>query len=398
MGKLMVGVTCFLALCAVVLLLAMMVPDTAFAQDHPRLTLSLNQSSFQPGDTHTLTATVTPGGSASPVDVYLVLQLPDQTLHFYQSNGSFTAEMQPLVGNWTVVPFSGELFRHLFTGAEQAGTYIWSAGFTAPGTQNVIGDIAQAPFTFNPSPSSLSFDVTSTSGWQTTSLNVTAGQQLSFSAEGAWTVDYRFFSYVGPDGYTPVEDSQIYQGCKLNPQLPYAKLLARVGDSPSFWAIGSNGAFTADSSGVLSFRIHDGDTCLVDNAGSVQVAVTASVLEGPDANGDGVWDYIEVYIDQNYPDSTARPALRAIAVAMQGAMLAANDPAASVNAATVLQRAIECLYFVRQDEARAVKNDLKAVLLNTLERSKAYLRFSDQLGGQIFPSTPLSELQSACNF
>ena len=115
----------------------------------PRLTLSLNQSSLQSGDTHILTAIVTPGGSASPVDVYLAIQLPDQTLHFYQSNGSFTVEMQPLVRNWTATPFSGEIFRHLFTGAEQAGTYTWYGAFTAPGTQNIIGDIAQATFTFN---------------------------------------------------------------------------------------------------------------------------------------------------------------------------------------------------------------------------------------------------------
>jgi hypothetical protein len=83
---------------------------------------------------------------------------------------------------------------------------------------------------------------------------------------------------------------------------------------------------------------------------------------------------------------------------MQAAILAANNPAASADAATNLQRAIECLYFVRPNDARAVKNNLKAELLNTLERSKAYLRFSDQLGGQSFPNTPLSELQSACSF
>jgi Domain of unknown function (DUF5011) len=121
---------------------------------------------------------------------------------------------------------------------------------------------------------SFTFDVDSTRGWQTTSLRVTAGQPLSFSASGSWTVDYRFFSYVGPDGYTPAEDSQIYQGCKLNPQLPYAKLLGRVEGNPSFGAIGSGGTFTASRDGALAFRIHDADACLADNAGSVRVTVT----------------------------------------------------------------------------------------------------------------------------
>jgi hypothetical protein len=123
-------------------------------------------------------------------------------------------------------------------------------------------------------PSSLSFNVGSTSGWQPTTLKVTQGQPLSFSAVGAWTVDYRNFSYVGPEGYSSEEDSQIYQGCKLDPLLPYGTLLARIGDNLSFWVVGRGGTFTADSSGALAFRIHDSDGCLGDNTGSVQVTVT----------------------------------------------------------------------------------------------------------------------------
>jgi hypothetical protein len=123
---------------------------------------------------------------------------------------------------------------------------------------------------------SLAFTVDSTLGWQTTSMMITTGQELSFSASGSWTVDYRFFPEVGPDGYPPEVDSTIFQGCKLDPQLPYAKLLARVGDDPSFWAIGSGGTFTANRDGALAFRIHDGDGCLLDNAGTVQVTVAST--------------------------------------------------------------------------------------------------------------------------
>jgi hypothetical protein len=124
--------------------------------------------------------------------------------------------------------------------------------------------------------SSISFNVDSTQGWQMTSLDVTKGQQLAFSAVGSWTVDVRIpNSYVGPDGYSPQVDSTIFQGCKLQSNLPYGKLLARVGDAP-FSAIGSNGAFTADRDGVLAFRIHDADACLGDNAGSVTVTITAA--------------------------------------------------------------------------------------------------------------------------
>jgi hypothetical protein len=122
---------------------------------------------------------------------------------------------------------------------------------------------------------SFTFNVDSTRGWQAASILVQRGQALSFSAVGAWNVDYRNFQYVGPDGYSPEVDSAIFQGCKLDQLLPYGRLLVRVGDDPSFWVIGSEGAFTADRDGVLAFRIHDGDACLGDNAGSVKVTVTS---------------------------------------------------------------------------------------------------------------------------
>jgi hypothetical protein len=117
------------------------------------------------------------------------------------------------------------------------------------------------------------YEVTSTSGWQTTPLNVSQGQLLSISAVGLWNVDHHNFSFVDPDGYSPDEDSTISQGCKLDPQLPYGKLLARIGDD-HLWAVGRGGTFTAGSSGVLSFRIHEADGCQLDNAGTVTVTVT----------------------------------------------------------------------------------------------------------------------------
>jgi hypothetical protein len=140
--------------------------------------------------------------------------------------------------------------------------------------------IASSFFAFSATAQAASFmfNVDSTRGWQTQSILVKSGQQLSFSAVGAWNVDYRNFSYVGPDGYSPEEDSRIFQGCKLDPLLPYGRLLVKVGDDPSFWVIGSQGAFTADRDGPVSFRIHDADACLGDNVGSLTVTVTGEGL------------------------------------------------------------------------------------------------------------------------
>jgi hypothetical protein len=65
--------------------------------------------------------------------------------------------------------------------------------------------------------SSLTFEVDSKRGWQPTSLVVSAGQQLTFSAVGKWSVDARNFSFVGPQGYTWQEDERIFKGAKSTP-------------------------------------------------------------------------------------------------------------------------------------------------------------------------------------
>ena len=125
------------------------------------------------------------------------------------------------------------------------------------------------------SQSSFSYEVTSTRGWQTASILVHQGQALSFSAEGAWSVDYRNFQNVGPEGYPPEVDGAIQQGCKLDPSQPYGLLLVRIGDDPNLQLLGRGGQLVASSDGPVSFRIHDNDACLGDNAGSVKVTVTS---------------------------------------------------------------------------------------------------------------------------
>jgi len=117
------------------------------------------------------------------------------------------------------------------------------------------------------------FNVDSTKGWQTAPILVQKGQKLSFSAEGRWNVDFRNFDFVGPEGYTPQADSAIFQGCKLAP-IPYGILLVRIGDDPDFQSLDVGGDRVASHDGALSFRIHDGDGCLLDNAGSLTVTVT----------------------------------------------------------------------------------------------------------------------------
>jgi lysophospholipase L1-like esterase len=114
------------------------------------LRLRVNDASLAPGDSLTLTVTITPEFTTQVVDLYIALQFPDQTLRFLQADGSLTPEVRPLFASWTVAPFRGEVFRDTFSGGELPGNYVWLAVFTEPETGMFVGTIAQASFTFSP--------------------------------------------------------------------------------------------------------------------------------------------------------------------------------------------------------------------------------------------------------
>jgi len=114
----------------------------------PTIALTLNATTFITNNTMTVTATTT----ASPLraDIYVALQLPDGTLLVMQPGGSFSTALTPLLANIPIPAFNGPIFSFTFTGAEPAGTYTWFAALTTPGTLNIIGTLATAPFSFGP--------------------------------------------------------------------------------------------------------------------------------------------------------------------------------------------------------------------------------------------------------
>jgi hypothetical protein len=116
----------------------------------PALWLSVNETLFRRGTTMILTTATTSGSGPQVVDLYVVLQLPDQTLRFLQGDGGLAPEVRPLVGSWTVAPFMGEPFRYAFSGGEPVGDYRWLAVFAEPGTGTIIEPVAQVPFAFSP--------------------------------------------------------------------------------------------------------------------------------------------------------------------------------------------------------------------------------------------------------
>ena len=122
-----------------------------------------------------------------------------------------------------------------------------------------------------------------------------------------------------------------------------------------------------------------------------------ATLEGIDSDGDGIRDDIQRFIALTHPDSEKlRAALTQFTRVVQEALLVRDDKALSLNAASSSDRAMECIDFLLGSGAADVTNELHAEILNTVERSRAYLTYDAQLFGGIFPSA--SQFKLSCAF
>lgn len=119
------------------------------------ITLSLNALAFKPADTMVLSAAVTAVTPPNVADVWIVLQWPDASYHFYDASlGGLTTVAAPTFTNFPIPDFNGALFTSTFVGDEQIGTYNWFVAMVQPGMPpvpaNFIGVLAQSSFTFSP--------------------------------------------------------------------------------------------------------------------------------------------------------------------------------------------------------------------------------------------------------
>ena len=124
-------------------------------------------------------------------------------------------------------------------------------------------------------------------------------------------------------------------------------------------------------------------------------------IEGVDVNENGVRDDIERWIGLNYRSSEkTRMALTQAYYPLQNFMIHAreNDRDAVYNDMTVMQRAGECLDYIRPDDAHKLIEELKARVVNTSDRSYAYIDSSRILGGGSFPSAPFFKWNKSCTF
>jgi len=122
-------------------------------------------------------------------------------------------------------------------------------------------------------------------------------------------------------------------------------------------------------------------------------------LLGIDTDSDGVRDDIQRYIYFTYPDDEKlRLGLTYYAKEFQGVLEDADDREAAYEHAIKMSRHGECLCFLKGEGAINIRRAIRAEILNTRERSIAYIAYSDNLGGRVIRGAPLDEWKNSCSF
>jgi hypothetical protein len=115
-------------------------------------------------------------------------------------------------------------------------------------------------------------------------------------------------------------------------------------------------------------------------------AAGKATLAGIDSDNDGVRDDVQRYIALTYPGSAkTRAVLTQATVTLQAALLSTNKET-SIQIGIKRWRAVECLVYIRGAEDAYVHfGELRARILNTDERSRAYIKSGDHLSGIDIP-------------
>jgi hypothetical protein len=113
------------------------------------LTTALNASSYRAGQTMTVTATLTPGTATTPVDAYIVVQLPSGG-YMSWTFGGLVPGLVPIVRNFVPVNYNGVVASLPIPGGTPFGNYAWLSALTSPGTLNLVTAIGTAGFAVVP--------------------------------------------------------------------------------------------------------------------------------------------------------------------------------------------------------------------------------------------------------
>lgn len=111
-------------------------------------------------------------------------------------------------------------------------------------------------------------------------------------------------------------------------------------------------------------------------------AAGKTTIAGLDSNHNGVRDDVERYIGLTFPQSiNERQAMTQYALAVQQLLADPNNAASAVTHVQSELAAVDCLHGIDPEHASAVRKALLAVVLDTAERSGAYIAAVSHFGG-----------------
>jgi len=112
-------------------------------------------------------------------------------------------------------------------------------------------------------------------------------------------------------------------------------------------------------------------------------------LLGIDSDNDGVRDDIQRWIYLTYPDNEKlRLGLSQYARGFQQILARGGDPEAVRELAAQSTRDLDCLFYIIDAVAVNISRELDARVVNTRERSLAYLRYGENLAGKVIHDPP----------
>ena len=139
----------------------------------------------------------------------------------------------------------------------------------------------------------------------------------------------------------------------------------------------------------------DGDLGLPPDPGEEGQAT----LEGIDSDNDGLRDDLQRHIVfEHGAEPAVVEALRQGVVPLQDALMDAGSSTLAFEHANAMDRALECLSWLRPDDGADIYSELLAEAVNTEARLEAYLAHDEQLEGNIFALRSPTDWAASCDF
>ena len=119
-------------------------------------------------------------------------------------------------------------------------------------------------------------------------------------------------------------------------------------------------------------------------------------VAGTDADGDGVRDDVQAWLQATYSDTAVRAAARKLAVSLQAMLVNTGGEAGALAAAAGMNAAIDCLYALDPAALGGRVDAVEGAVVNTGNRARAYARAGAHLSGDVFTVSTVAENAAAC--